>query len=202
MIPKSWVNSKALPLGVLVVCALSIGSYIVFGHSDTVVKTETVQTVLFQDPKTGLKLEHPTKLRSPELTQEDTKANIHLRLVEEQGEKPLLITVRSETGLRVVAAVTKQELLHLLMNNSEKAFPQRFKGFTKVSSRTVELNGIKAGEIVFTYDVPDGTRAKQRFIIYPKDNNTAVYVAMQAREADFDLANAETFEPIVKSLNF
>jgi hypothetical protein len=194
---KKWIG---LLMGTMLI--IGSGAYVTLRDNNEPKQVAAKRVQAFQEPQTGLKLEHPAELQKAELTQEDAKSKILLRITQGEGEKPLLITVRSETGLRVVATLTKQELLPLLMNNSEKALPQRFKGYKKVSSRTFDLNGVKAGEIIFTYDGPGNIPNQQRFIIYPKDDNTAVYVAMQAQAADFEEVNRDKFEPIAKSLKF
>ena len=155
------------------------------------------------DQKSGVNINHPVDSKVSSISEEDKKANIILRLNEKEGETPYLITLRSESGLRAVATLTRSEIIDMLMNNSERALPQRFTGFQKVSSRRYEHNGRKAGEIIFTYDSPvEGERIKQRFVVLVKDDDTAVYLAMQAREADFDEQNTKIFDPMAESLNF
>lgn len=194
---KKWIG---LLVGAILITGC--GAYVTLRTNNEPKQATAKRVQAFQEPQTGLKLEYPAQLQKGELTQEDAKSKILLRMTQGEGEKPLLITVRSETGLRTVTTLTKQELLPLLMSNSEKALPQRFKGYKKVSSRTFDLNGVKTGEIVFTYDGPGNISNQQRLIIYPKDDNTAVYIAMQAKEADYEQVNRETFESIVNSLKF
>jgi hypothetical protein len=198
-------NKKGLLAIGIAVFTIIVGASYLFIHYRASTKLGAVRPVeVFGEPQTGLQLEYPAELEKSALTQDDAKSNITLRLKEKAGQTPLLITVRNEAGLRVVVSLTKQELLPLLMGNSERALPQRFKGYSKLSSRTLQLNGTAAGEIIFTYDSPGGAggRIKQRFLIYPKGDDSAVYVAAQAQEKDFDATNQQYFEPVFKSLSF
>jgi len=158
----------------------------------------------YRDSAIGLEVKYPEQTaKAQTLTDADKKDKIMLRLTGQEGQLPMLVTLRSESGLRVVANLTKASIIDILMSNSEKALPQRFTGYKEESRRRYEHNGRNAGEIIFTYNSPvEGERVKQRFVVFVKDDNTAVYLAMQAKEVDFDEQNAKLFQPMAESLGF
>lgn len=189
----------------IVVLIVSLGGVVVYlgginkDESPSVLATQ----VAFHDPKTNVSLSYPEKSSVQALSEQDQKDNFILRLNQEEGETPFLITLRSESKLRTVASLTKASIIDILMNNSEKALPQRFAGYHKESSRRFDHDGRDAGEFVFTYDSPvAGERIKQRFVIIVKDDDTAVYLAMQSKEADYDEQNQKIFNSTANSLSF
>lgn len=131
--------------------------------------------------------------------EEKTKALVIFRATEGTLTPPMNLNVRQETGLRIAVSLTKQEIIQMILGNSEKAFPQRFPEYKKVSERAFELNGKKAGEIYFTYKGPAGEVIKQRFLVVAKDDNTVYYFALQAKETDFNQANSTYFDRITSS---
>jgi hypothetical protein len=158
----------------------------------------------FQDASTGVKVKYPeATAKTQTISEADRKEKILLRLAAQEHRPPMLVTLRSESGLRVVANLTKATIIDILMRNSDKALPQRFEGFKKESSRRYEHDRRDAGEIIFTYQSPvKGERIKQRLVMLVKDDDTAVYLAMQTKEADFSRYNVEVFNPMAATLDF
>lgn len=149
-------------------------------------------------------MEYPEQIIKSQIVSEaDKKNKIILRLTEKQGQPQILATLRYESGLRSIASITKSSIIDIIMANSEKALPQRFKGFQKEGSRRYEHSGRKAGEVIFTYDSPvAGERIKQRLVVLVKDDDTAVYLAMQTKQADFQEQNSKLFDAMAASLGF
>jgi hypothetical protein len=199
-------SNKVGILAIAVLGLVLIGSGVYFFGGKTSKQEE--QNILsrqieYQDPRTTASIKYPEEAHAQPISEEDKKNNIALRLTEREGQTPFLVTLRSESGLRAVATLTRASIIDVVMGNSEKALPQRFKGFHKESGRRYEHNGRNAGEFIFTYDSPvPNERIKQRFVILVKDDDTAVYLAMQAKEADFDEQNQKIFNPMAESLNF
>ncbi|MEK7460959.1 MAG: hypothetical protein AAB647_01950 [Patescibacteria group bacterium] len=140
-------------------------------------------------------------LKPGQLTEDDKKSKILYR-VTQNGDKSLLITARYEDGLRLPTSLTRQELIPMLLTNIDKAYPQRFTGYKAVSTRNFDQNGHKAAELIFTYDGPAGEKVKQRFLIIDLDGNRALYLAAQAKEADFIALNKKYFNRLFGSFTF
>jgi len=163
---------------------------------------EATQQTSYRDSTTGVEIKYSEQTtKAQAISEADRKNNIILRLTEQQGQTPVLITLRYESGLRSVATITKGSIIDIIMGNSEKALPQRFRGFRKETSRRYEHNGRTAGKLIFTYDSPmPNERIKQKLTIFVKDDDTAVYLAMQSKETDFGRVEAETFDPMAATL--
>lgn len=121
---------------------------------------------------------------------------------ETDEEKPVTIDLRVETGLRIAVSLTKQEMIPMLLGNSEKSFPSKFPNYTKVAERQFEQAGKKAAELIFTYTGPSGQKVTQRLLLVAYDGNTALYLAAQARETDFSDLNKRYFDRMFASLKF
>lgn len=136
-----------------------------------------------------------------QLSEDDTMNKILYR-INQEGDKPFLITLRSEDGLRLAASLSHQDLIPMLLGNIDKAYPARFSNYQALSTRQFEQNGHKAAEVIFTYDGPAGVKIKQRFLIVDIDGNRALYLAAQAKEADFATLNKKYFDRMFASLTF
>src|SRR5687768_8761562 len=73
----------------------------------------------YRDPATGVEVRYPEQIAKVEdITEADRKEKILLRLTAQEGQAPMLATLRSESGLRVVANLTKASIIDILMSNS------------------------------------------------------------------------------------
>lgn len=158
----------------------------------------------FSDQKTGLKLQYSPKLLSKPISEIDRKDNFFLRLENGPKEKTqLLIRASYEEGLTLLTTVTRSELIPLLMSNAQRRLSNTFPGLNIESTRQFEIStGQKAGEVIFTYDSPSKQRIKRRLFIIAKDNNTAIYIAAETTEKEFDGVNKVYFRPIIDSAHF
>ena len=154
----------------------------------------------FADNKRDIRLAYPAILQQSELSSADEHDGILLRLTDERP--PILITVRYETGLRTAATATKQPVLDLLIATIERAYPDRYPGYKQVHMQRLQQSGRSAVDITFVYQGPAGELAKQRLMIIIRDNDSAMYVAAQARDADFAVVNARVFTPLFASVRF
>jgi len=156
----------------------------------------------FSDPTTRIVIEYPPDLINQPITDTDRQDKIIFRGTEKPGDRPVLITLRYEDGLRVTTELAKKDLLDLLVENSDRAHPDRFPEYQKISERRLDLAGKKAAEILFTYKRPAGERIKQRFLIVVRDNDLAVYLAAQTQEADFAVLDQKYFDRLFSAVRF
>jgi hypothetical protein len=141
-------------------------------------------------------------LTASQLSDEDKTNKIVFRINHETEERPFLMTFRYEDGLRLPTSLTHQDLIPMLLGNIDKAYPARFPGYQSLSTRQFEQTGHKAAEIIFTYQGPTGEKVKQRFLMLDIDGNRVLYVAAQAKEADFAAVNKKVFNRLFESLSF
>lgn len=112
----------------------------------------------------------------------------------------LLLSIEYERRLRLVAGITKQDLLTFLKSSSDRTLPQRFKGFHEQSRRDFQLNGKQAFEIVFTYTGPHGQLVMDRLVTVIRDDDSALYLFAQANADQFAGFNRRYFDPMIRSL--
>lgn len=139
-------------------------------------------------------------LQQTALNNDDTSDNFIGRLTSD--DPPMIVSIRTETGIRLPASLSRTDAKSLLMGNMDKALPQRFPDYDESSNTSYELFGKTVIDRVFTYTGPSGTRAKQRLLALITDENTAVYISMQCEEVRFDEVNSEFFTPIQESIRF
>lgn len=198
---------KVATAAILATALIGAGVYVGLSSNDQPPVSGQVQRISrqsrYRDPKTNITMNYPEQMSAQELSEEDRQSNVILRLVTPQGKPPVLITLRYELGLKSITSLTKSTAIDMIMSNSEKALPQRFKGFQKQSTRRYDLQGRPAGEIIFTYNSPvAGQRMKQRFTVVAKDDDTALYLAMQCKEKDFEVINKDYFDDTVSTLSW
>jgi hypothetical protein len=163
---------------------------------------QSISTEKFTDPTTGLQLEYVTGLHQDVLTQEDTSNKIILRLGRSTPET-ILVTARHEKGIRKSANLTRQDPLALMIDGASRSLSLRYPSYKELNQKTFDLNGHRAGELVFTYQLEGAAKvAKQRLLIVLKNDDEAVIIAMQTDESSFDSVNTTYFEPIAKSVKF
>lgn len=158
------------------------------------------QFITFTSPAAGVTLKHDFRLVSGDLTQQDKRDKVVLRLEQPRKEPELLVTLRYENGLKPIATAAKQDLRDALVSTLDKTYPKRFPHYQRVSSRNFDIDSHRANELIFTYKSPAGKIIKQRFVLIVINNDQATYLAMQARETDFDHLNDRYFSTIAKSL--
>lgn len=191
---KKWL------IGLLVVVLMVIGG--VASQKSQQPPEQPTTTVNFRDPTTNLSLDYPAELMLAELTNQDRQDKILLRLQQDTtNQPPLLITLRYEQGIKKAANLLRREPLDVILDSIDKSYPQRFPGYQPTSQRRLEVSGRKAAEVLFSYQKdPSAQRLKQRLLIIIKDDDTALYLAAQAQEPDFEKANSDVFEPIFQSV--
>lgn len=158
-----------------------------------------VTLVPYNDARTGVSLNYPSDMAVEPLSSQDTQDNFILRL-SQAGELPALITLRYETGLRKATSLSRQSPLDLVVSNIKQSFPRRYSDYKLLEEHTFEKNDHKFGEVNFTYRGPAGETAHQRLIVLIKDDDTAIYLTAQAREADFAKADSTYFRSILDSI--
>lgn len=181
-------------VGILVAIVIGFFSYRLYQEHQWL-------TLSNEDPSFSLSY-HKKMVVTRGTDEEKEKGEPFIRLSEGQLPDPFLISIRKESGLRLVTSLTRQDTIPMLLGNAENAYPQRFPEYHKESEWEFELTGKKAAELIFTYQGPSGERIKQRFLIIAYDGNTALYFAAQAKESDFDELNKKYIDRIFESLTF
>lgn len=149
----------------------------------------------------GITVDLPNSSVLQKLSEEDELNNILLRVIRKKND-PFLVTIRKEKGLRPIIALTRQDMLPMLLRNLERAYPQRFPGYKKVSEKKLEYGDKKAAEVSFTYTNSAGGTVQQRLLIVEYDGDTALYFSAQAQEENFDRLNKKYFNRIFSSVRF
>ena len=147
----------------------------------------------------GISFKYPIKMDVQTISEQDKKDKFLFKATQPKGVPPLSITLRYEEGLRKLANLSKQEPIDLLANNTRLAYPKRFPSYREVNQRQLDIKGHKAAEYIFTYQ-NKGETLKQQFLIIIKDDDTAFYMAFQAKTGDFDKLSKKYFTPIINSI--
>lgn len=180
----------------LLVLAFGIGTATFISRrqkSDSAVQNTTVELKEFSDAAQAVKLSYPAAANVLSLTTQDVKDKFLFR-VSGDAKPPYIITLRYEDGLSIASQLSKTSTRQLLLENVSKAFPARYPGYKKLSERTYEHNGKQAAEVDFTYQAKDGSLARQSLYIFLRDENTAYYLSLQAKQSDFDKLNGSFSE--------
>lgn len=122
--------------------------------------------------------------------------------VEGLNKTPALISIRKETGLRIVTSLTKGSLIENLLRNAERAYPQRYPEYKKLSERKLKAGDHDAAELYFTYQGPVKETIKQRLLIVEYDPGTAIYITGQSKESDFEKVNKKYLNRMFASVSF
>lgn len=187
--------------GILVFGLMTSGFIINYSNNQpkSVHNQENIQT--FNDEKSQLTLKFDqAKLEQITLNQKDQTDKVVFRAQEHGGQPSFLISLRYETGLKLVANLTKQKLTDIISQNLRKSYPSRYKQFNEVSSRKFVQNNHDCFEIIFTYEI-NSQKVKQRFIAIDINGDNTGYLSMQSQESEFDSINSHVFEKIATSLN-
>lgn len=185
---------------VLIVVVAGIGWLAMSSEDRAEQAAPVVAEHIAQDKTTGLSLRYKEPLSQSEVSSQDKKDKFIFRLT--STTPAMLVSVRYEDGLRAVTAVSRQELLPMLLTNADKSFPQRYSEYSKKQERQLEVAGKKAAELIFTYKGPNGDVAKQRLLIIAKDEDTAIYISAQTQEPKFSQLNDQYFESLFDSVTF
>jgi hypothetical protein len=149
----------------------------------------------------GVSFNYGKTWRLQNLTDQDKKDNFIFWANQPVDQPIFQTTVRYEDGIAKAASVAKKEPMDMLVENLRRTYPTRFPSFTEVSSRRYNQDGHQAAELIFTYK--KGSMAiKQRFGLYLKDSNTAVYIASQSKTGDYEKINKRFFDPLYSSVSF
>lgn len=161
-------------------------------------------TTSFQDSGTQLKLDYSSSLQAVQLTDTDKKDKYVLKLENKPINEatPLLVRITYEDGLRAVVALTKSELIPMLMSNAESSAKKIFKSLTIESSRQFEVAGHKAGEVIFTYRGQTNQQVKRRLVMIARDDNLVLYLAAESETTEYTRLNTSYFEPLIQSIRF
>lgn len=180
---------------------LSLGLLSLKAKPDKQVTEQAPRLQTFTSEEYNLQLSYPTTAEQTVLSEEDKKDKVFLRL-QQTSRPPYLITARAETGLRAPSQIARTSVLSLVIEGALASLPGRYTGYNQVLEASTEINGQEAHQITFTYQGPSGAVAKQRLILIALDEDTGLYISMQASAADFDLLDEEVFTPLQQSLRF
>lgn len=195
------MNSIKKRHGVLWICLIVLLFLLVFGLAWLVVGRAEHRTSSFRSEAAGISLRYSPKFYKQSLSTEDERDKIVLRLTQtDKQQLPMQVAVRYEEGIRLPASITRQNPRDMLIRNIDKAYPDRFKNYKKVSSRSFSLDSRDAAEIIFTYSGPSGQRIRQRFVLLMRTDDKAVYISAQSKEVDFAKINKKYFDPLFASI--
>ena len=192
---------------VVVVVILAVASIAGLAYkvvlSDTSKQAQTVvlSSSVYKNDEYGFSFSYPSISKNSELNKDDEAAKILLRL-QQQTSPEYLVTVRAETGLRLPSSLSRQDSLQLVVSGALAANPRRYTEYKLESDSTILIQNKPAHVIVFTYKSPAGALVKQQLLLFSNNSNSAVYIAMQFKESDFDTTNKEVFKNIVQSIVF
>jgi hypothetical protein len=89
----------------------------------------------------------------------------------------------------------------MLANNAKSALPIRFPEFSTISEEFIKINDLATWQITFTYNKPSEDKIKQKFLVVMRnDGDTAVYLAAQTKETDWEGLDSLYFDHIFNSL--
>jgi hypothetical protein len=198
--PKGWKAWAAyIAAGLVLFFGTATAFVYIFSKAETDKTADQPTYRTFTSQTTGTEIKHDAKLLPTKLSAQDKKDKIVLRLINSEELPELLVTMRTEDGLRLLSVYAKQDLRSVIMQNISKAYPLRFPEYTQLSTRNFEVNGKKAGEVIFTYK-KGSELIKQRFVFIIKSDDEAIYLAAQSRNSDFDALNTTYFDKIFDSL--
>lgn len=146
----------------------------------------------------GMQLTHDANLELSELTATDTKDGIMLRL---QRQAPAtLVTVKLEKGLGTVVSLAKKSPVEVLLENAKRAYPGRYQDFQLHSESRLQVDGRQAADMVFRYKGPSGDIVRQALRIVEVSSDTAVLVAIQVRDSEFEALYESSIKPTLDSI--
>jgi len=166
-------------LWILVPFILLVASGIAF------LATRTPKFSEFHDPTTKSTLLYSSDSAKRELSQEDRDNKTTFKLGEVQGKTPFSVVLQYEDGLKLPSQISRTEPLKLVLDGANRSLALR-KQFNKISSREFEQSGKQAAEIVFDYEGPAGEIVRQKLLMLIRDEDTAIYLSLQSRQADFE----------------
>jgi len=153
----------------------------------------------YEDKEEGIAFSYSSSLTVSPLTEADKKDHIIFRLT--RNKPATIITVKTEKNLQAITTIAKQTPIDLLVNNAEKAFPARYTNYKLLSNKRLKVQEHDGTELIFTYAGPSGETAKQRLLIVMRNVDTAILLAAQAIEADFQSVDTADFQPLIDSIS-
>lgn len=194
-------RTKLIALSSLLIIVLITG-VVVLRPAKPLPKPSGSGAAHFTDNTTGISLDYNTQLAlSTKLSEQDNNDHIVLRLTDKGGNtKPFLISVRYEKDLAKAASITKQSLLDYLQSSAALNLAKK-QGYQQIEVKRIKVSSRQAIQHTFTYIGQQTTPTQQRLLIIPVDDDRAVYIAMQAKVADFDSMNTELFAELQSSIS-
>src|SRR5688572_5477792 len=110
------MKNKILILVALTVVLVGVLGLLLLSKDPTPTQQLTVDEKLIDSLEQGLSLRYREPLAEQALSQQDKEDKFILRLASQ--DPAMLVSVRYEDGLRAVTAVSKQELLPMLLSNA------------------------------------------------------------------------------------
>lgn len=163
----------------------------------------TPKLTTFHHAETGANLDYASVMIPQNTNDQDAKDKIIFRGSQADHIKtPFLMTLRYETGLRLAASAAKSKTIDLIMDGAGRAMPGRFPEYQKVGERRFQQAGHDAAEIVFVYKGPSDQQIQQRLWLIVKDDDTALYLAGQSKQADYQAVDEQYFRAVFESLRF
>ena len=189
----------------LIVVALAItvsgGEEQQVADEDYLAQLEKDGLVLYNDPHSGIRLTYPDDMAIR--ISEDPSQTQGVTFTLNKDDPKVQVTSWSEQGESISKlSVLGESMSKLILSNVKKQLDSIYPEANIISEKLREVNGYKAGELVFTYRANDGSKAKQRMLVVVKNSDTAVTLAAQSREEDYDTVNKDYFERIIESVTF
>lgn len=163
------------------------------------VSTPSIQQKAYFVNEKNVFLDMPNSLEEVIVSDKDKDDGIFARFQPTDHEVSGLITARTESKLSLPANISKKEPLDIIEDSISKSYTQRYPSYKKLSDETMNINGKKAYRQTFTYD-SKGTSIKQEFIAIMADDDTAIYLSFQSKEAEFDQLRGSYFTQLVNSV--
>lgn len=193
----------AVLLGVSAIFVVGGSGYFLAMRSNS--RTEQVSKVLsdskttINDEASGLHFTFIPPLVKSQLTDRDIEDGFLFRI--SSNDPAVLISIRTESKLRSLAALTKQDLIPLVFSNARRSLPSRYTNYKEISAETdIVIAGRKASRIDFSYNGPSGKPVAQSLVMIKKDDDTALYVSFQTTENEFNSLAAAHLTPLLDSL--
>lgn len=189
-------------LAVLAVGMTGVGVYSLVDRGrdpDTSVKGASVVA-----PQVGLRVyRDPTIIEQAIDEDEEAKGQLWKLTQPAEAKEEFQVTAVYEQGVSLtkLTRLTRTSLREAVVGNINLQLPKSYAGYTKISQRNLNINGVEANETIFEYQ-SRGTRVRQRLLLLFKNSDTVVYLRGQVRSVDYDTVNEKYFEPLFSSAKF
>jgi hypothetical protein len=190
-------------IGIIPLVLLAIGgAYYVFtsNRATTRDKAKAGLSTIYDKPA-GVSFSYDSQVfTSEKLTEADTNDRFVARLT--SYSPPLLLTVKYETGLSSLAALSSTSVTSLLRNNVLRSLPKRYPEYKLINSSDIKINEMPGYEVVFEYTGPSGKRAKQKLTYLINNSDKAVYFSLSATIDDFTDTAVQQLQRVIESLQW